>query len=147
MVVNAQAYVWFVAGTVALVLSMAVCAERSPSSAGRAGRPGEIGSTHDVCIARSGGLLRGRVCGLVDRETGDPVIRRLYGLPICWWTAETADFEGISGVGRSTAVALARYRDVGGQPDAESLQAIHRIGAKTAPKIAEWLTTDCRRLP
>lgn len=98
-----------------------------------------------VCIDRVDGLLQGRYCRQPALDAADPLVRRIRGQPVCWWTATREDLQGIRGVGRSTAAALARYRNLGGLPVPSMLTSIHRIGEKTSVKIASALTTDCAR--
>lgn len=100
--------------------------------------------TDGVCFSYEAEVLTAYACQTTDLETPDPLIRRLLGLPICWWSASADDLRRISGVGASTAAGLARYRDVGGRPTIEQLDSIHRIGESTATKISDAVTTECR---
>jgi hypothetical protein len=104
------------------------------------------GANSAYCIVRERGEWRARSCERFEYRTGDTTIRRLMGLPTCWWTASADDFARISGVGPGTALGIAKYRDLGGQPTVEQLSTAYRLGESKASDIVAQVTTECVRL-
>jgi hypothetical protein len=104
------------------------------------------GAGSAYCIERKQLEWRARPCERFDTRTGDATIRRIMGLPTCWWTASADDFVRIAGVGNGTALALEKYRDLGGQPTVAQLSSVYRLGESKASGIVEQVTTDCVRI-
>ncbi|MFT6627219.1 MAG: hypothetical protein ACJA1R_000475 [Flavobacteriales bacterium] len=70
-------------------------------------------------------------------------IRRALGEPVCWPTAPAFRLADLPGVGPRLATTLSEYRDAGGRPTQDGLDALPGIGSERALSISSAVDVAC----
>jgi hypothetical protein len=95
------------------------------------------------CVVVRGDVLVAAVCP-ADRPASpdDRVTRALGGRP-CWWNLGLQSADDLPGVSPRVAAALLELRDSDAWPTVERIDALPRVGPRTAENILRAVDLNC----